>query len=368
MAVNRVRVRRDDMRLSQKELAAAIAVSRQSLNAIENGRTLPNVALALRLASVLNTSVEALFGAEANEELEALLGGSGRRVGMRVMLAVVRECWVAHPLGSDQEVPRQYAADGFVRRVLARRAVIELTRPQSELRDTLLIGGCAPGLSVLADRLGGASAGGRFRWLMQSNRVAMSALLKGHTHLAGVHVADEATHRLGAQVARYLPTPRGALYSFAKWEAGLVVPAGNPGRLSDVTALERPKLRVALREVGSGARTQLTRLMREAGLDVDDLAPRAVIAHDHMAVAQAVQLGLVDTGFSIRAAALAFGLDFIPLVDERFALIVPGDLGDDPRVLRLLEMLRNVNFRRELGELGYDARGAGEKLADVTAS
>lgn len=368
MTVNRVRLRRDELQLSQKEVAAAIDVSRQSLNAIESGRTVPSVALALRLAQILNSSVEALFGSTANDELEALLGGTGRRVGMRVMLAAVRERWVAHPLSSEQKAPVQYAADGFVRKLFARRAVIELTRPASELRETILIGGCAPGLSVLTDRLEGAPTAGRFRWLMQSNRVAMNALSKGHTHLAGVHIADYAAHRLAAQVGRYLPTARGALYAFANWDAGLVVPAGNPARLHDLKALHRPKLRVALREVGSGARAQLARLMRDAGLDIDDLERRSVIAAGHMAVAQAVQLGVVDTGFTIRAAALAYGLDFIPLVEERFALVVPDDLADDARVLRLLDMLKSPHFRRELAELGYDAREAGEKLADVTAS
>lgn len=367
MAANRVRLRRDELQLSQKEVAASIDVSRQSLNAIESGRTVPNVALALRLAHVLGSSVEALFGAAANDELEATLGGTGRRVGMRVMLAAVRERWVAHPLSTDQDVARQVAADGFVRKLRARRALIELTRPASELRETVLVAGCAPGLSVLADRLDGAPGAGRFRWLMQSNRVAMNALSQGHTHLAGVHVAEHAAHRLGAQVARYLPTARGALYAFSKWEAGLAVPAGNPSRLHDVKALARPKLRVALREVGSGARMQLARLLRDAGLALDDLVPRAVVARGHMAVAQAVQLGVVDTGFTIRAAALAYGLDFIPLVDERFALVVPDDFAADARVLRLLEMLASPHFRRELAALGYDAREAGEKIDEVTA-
>ncbi|HEX5660854.1 MAG TPA: substrate-binding domain-containing protein [Polyangiales bacterium] len=123
--------------------------------------------------------------------------------------------------------------------------------------------------------------------------------------------------------------------------------------------------RVALREEGSGARVQLARLLREAGLELAQLVPHALACDSHFAVAQAVQLGAADAGFAIRAVAIAFGLDFVPLVQERFDLAVPADLADDPRTLRLLEVLANRSFRRELGELGYDAEHSGELLCEL---
>jgi molybdate-binding protein/DNA-binding XRE family transcriptional regulator len=360
-----VRARRDELAFTQKYLAAAVGVSRQSLNAIETAGTLPNVALALRLASVLASSVEALFGGEANEELEATLGSHVRRAGTRVLVGSVRERWVAHPLHSE---PSHYAADGFVRKVSAGRASIELARGARDLQDTLFLGGCAPGLSVLADRLDGGPTPCRYRWIMQSNPVALRALADGHCHIVGVHLPDDAPQRLARLVARHLPTESGALYAFARWEAGLVVAPGNPARLHDVKALERPKLRVALREAGSGAHVQLARMLRQQGLDIAQLSARSVATHSHMAVAQAVQLGAADVGFSIRAAAIAFGLDFVPLVEERFDLVVPGDLADDPRVARLREVLGSSSIRRELTELGYDARCSGECVGQVSAA
>ena len=85
-----------------------------------------------------------------------------------------------------------------------------------------------------------------------------------------------------------------------------------------------------------------------------------------MAVAQAVRLGAADVGFAIRAVALAHELDFVPLVQERFDLVVPGDLASDARIRRMLELLGSLAFRRELDGLGYDARSAGQKVQDVT--
>jgi putative molybdopterin biosynthesis protein len=365
---NRVRARREELGLSQKYVAASIEVSRQSLNAIETARATPSVAIALKLARVLGTDVEGLFGAELREEREAALGATVRRAGTRVLLGTVRGGWVAHPLACEHLAQRHYAADGFVRSVRGGRARIELARPEADLQDTVFLGGCAPGLSVLTDRLEGAHGPGRFRWLMQANTAALRGLAQGHTHLAGIHLPHDAPQRLARLVARHLPTARGALYAFAKWESGLVVSPKNAARVRDVRSLERPKLRVALREEGSGARTQLTRLLRDEGLDIAQLVDRSVATYSHMAVAQAVQLGAADVGFSIRAAAIAFGLHFVPLVEERFDLAVPSDLERDARIERLLEVLTTTSFQRELTELGYDARGAGSKVTDVIAA
>lgn len=367
MPENRVRARRHELGVSQKQLAALVGVSRQSLNAIEALGASPSVVIALKLSRALATNVEALFGDETSEELEVALGASVRRVGTRVVLGSVRERWVAHPIGAEPFGTSHYAADGFVRKVLGARARVELARPTGDLRETVLIGGCAPGLSVLTDRLDAGHGPGRFRWLMQANASALRAFERGFSHVVGVHLPSDAQERVGRLVARHLPTERGVLYAFARWEAGLAVAPGNPARIHDVRALERPKLRIALREEGSGARALLAGMLRDEGLDIAALAPRAIAAYSHMAVAQAVLLGAADVGFTIRAAARAFGLEFVPLVEERFDLAVPDDLGDDARVQRLLEVLASASFRRELSELGYDARAAGERVMEVSA-
>lgn len=367
MAGERLRTRREEAGLTQKALAEAIGVSRQSLNAIEQGKAVPSVALALKLARNLGTDVESLFGEAAFEELEALLVGKERPQGARVILGQVREQWVAHALAPDQFAPSQFAADGFIRSASGQRVQVEIARPTSDLRETLLIGGCAPGLSVLTDRLNSARGPGRFRWLTQSNTGALSSLSHGHVHVAGVHMAKDSRERLAQSLSRHLPTPHAQVYALATWEAGLVVPTGNPKKIRDVSALGQARLRIALREQGSGARTQLDRLLKQEGLDPASIVPRSIAVRNHMDVAHAVSLGAADVGFSIRAVALALGLDFVPLVEERFDLIVPEDLADDPRVSRMFETLATSTFRRELDALGYDARLCAQKVTEVTA-
>ena len=58
---NRIRELRKALGLSQEELAKQCGVSRQTVNAIENNKYDPTLALAFQLAGALDTTVDALF-------------------------------------------------------------------------------------------------------------------------------------------------------------------------------------------------------------------------------------------------------------------------------------------------------------------
>jgi putative transcriptional regulator len=60
---NHVRHLRTEKGLSQGELAAAMSVSRQTINSIEQERYTPSLGLAISLARYFATSVEELFDA-----------------------------------------------------------------------------------------------------------------------------------------------------------------------------------------------------------------------------------------------------------------------------------------------------------------
>jgi putative transcriptional regulator len=58
---NDVRGLRAAADLSQSELGAALGVSRQTINSIENGRYLPSLPLAIAIARLFETTVEEIF-------------------------------------------------------------------------------------------------------------------------------------------------------------------------------------------------------------------------------------------------------------------------------------------------------------------
>ena len=61
---NEIRARREARGISQGALAEALGVSRQTINAIETGRYLPSLPLAIALARFFGRSVEEVFHAD----------------------------------------------------------------------------------------------------------------------------------------------------------------------------------------------------------------------------------------------------------------------------------------------------------------
>jgi len=63
--INKVKARRVLAELTQEDLAQRVGVTRQTVLAIEKGNYAPSVVLAIRLAKILNCTVEELFDESA---------------------------------------------------------------------------------------------------------------------------------------------------------------------------------------------------------------------------------------------------------------------------------------------------------------
>jgi molybdate-binding protein/DNA-binding XRE family transcriptional regulator len=348
---NRVRAAREAKGWSQAALAERVGLSRQSIGAIEAGRATPAVDVALRIATGLERSVEDLFGVASVSTVEA--EPIARSTSARVTLARVGERWIAYPLDGHGLRTR---ADG-----LARGRSVELLESVTACRDNAIVMGCAPALGLLADRLNTSRGPGRFVWVPCSSTAALEAFAAARTHLAGVHLVDPRTGEENiADVRRHARTSI-ALVTLARWEEGLVTAPGNPKKIRRAGDLARRSLRIVSREKGSGARRLLDRQLRAAGV-----TPRASLqAAGHLEVAHAIAIGAADAGIATRDASIAFGLDFVPLAEERYDLVVARDDLSDPRIERLLNALTSSAFRRELDAIGYDTRSCGERVGDL---
>ena len=83
----------------------------------------------------------------------------------------------------------------------------------------------------------------------------------------------------------------------------------------------------------------------------------------HMAVAVAVASGLADTGLGILSAADALDLDFIPVGDEQYDLLLLRSFYESDAGATLLEVLRSEGFTSAMQSLGgYDTGATGEIL------
>ena len=64
---NNIRVARAERRMTQQQLADAVDVSRQTINAIESGKFVPSTVLALKIARTFEKQVEEIFSLEEED-------------------------------------------------------------------------------------------------------------------------------------------------------------------------------------------------------------------------------------------------------------------------------------------------------------
>jgi putative molybdopterin biosynthesis protein len=353
--------------LSAADLAARIGVTRQTIYAIEAERYVPNTLVALRLSEALQVPVEQLFtvhetGSPTEKTTRIELLSDQPEPGQpnqAVRLCVVGNRKIGVPsspvLG---EIP---AADGVVTgRGKSGSTLVRLLDEDVNPENRLLIAGCDPAMPVLARHLK-RHADTEVIIAGCSSTLAMQRLKDRKVHIGGTHLRSESPEgtNLGA-IEKFFPKGGVHVVTFASWEEGFVVPAGNPGKIFNAKDLDRKNLLLINREVGSGSRYLLDSILSEAGIPPEKIQGYQRTAKGHILAAWHVYSGQADYCVATRASARVFGLDFIPLVTERFDLVIPNRFWDMPPVQRLLDSLNRSSLRRELEALGgYDTSHTG---------
>jgi putative molybdopterin biosynthesis protein len=364
--------------LSAIHLAATVGVSRQTIYAMEAGTYVPNTAVALCLARALDSTVEDLFTLaemapppNLRSDLAVLLPGSeALQAGQAVQLCRVEKRLMA---SAPSPVPWYFpAADAVVAEKPERpgkhldkhqqKTPVQIFQSEGDFSNRILVAGCDPGISVLSRHV--QAAGIELVLAHRNSSQALSLLKEGCVHIAGTHLRDEVTGESNLpEIGRLFTRNSVAVISFAVWEEGIVTARGNPKKIRGVEDLARKDVSMVNREKGAGSRVLLdSRLKR---LRIEALAVRGynTTAPGHLPAAWQVQSGEVDCCLATSAAARVFGLDFIPLVSERYDLVIRKQHLDLPRVQNLLDTLSRSDFRRELEGLGgYDTRVTGQRL------
>ncbi|HTT77811.1 MAG TPA: substrate-binding domain-containing protein [Candidatus Binataceae bacterium] len=357
--------------ITQSELARRAGISRQALGAIESGIYLPSVTVALNLARELGVDVETLFGGDSSADCRSVAAHLPPTDSVRsttsggVILARVAGKVVAAP-----QIPSRLVlapASGLLERTTNKRAAVATFRSDAEIESVLMLAGCDPSVTLLADWLARQRSPVRAFALSCSSGKAMRSLLENQAHAAGAHLKDGRSGEYNlAQFKQALGHRRAIVVNFARWELGLAAAAGNQLGLRGIASLARPQLRIVNREPGAGARAVLDEGLDELGIKPDQLEGYGHEVSGHLEVAAVIAEGRADAGITIRVAANAYGLDFIPIREERYDLaILERDL-DSTTVKAMLEALNSRRFAREVSQLcAYDTDQMGTILAHI---
>ena len=188
----------------------------------------------------------------------------------------------------------------------------------------------------------------------------LDALVAGSAVAAALHLRDEEGGFNEAAVRAALPGAPLVGLTWAWREQGLITPPGNPAGLAAIADLARPGLRVIGRQPRAGSHVALVGLLSDAGVPLRDVAflPEPALAEDE--VAAAVLRGAADVGFGIRAEAARAGLGFVPLLRERFDLVLHRRDAFEAPMQALLAFARTPLFAERATRMGgYDVTEAG---------
>ncbi len=240
---------------------------------------------------------------------------------------------------------------------------VELLRPEEEIERKIVAAGSHDlVLDLLASRLRRVDPGLTLSSSNVGSLGGLVALSRGEAHLAGIHLLDEETGEYNAPfVRRYLAGRSVVTMRLVVRTQGLMVRRGNPLGIGSLDDLLHRRLSFVNRQRGSGTRILLDHKLRELGARPDGIAGYDREEYTHLGVAAAVAAGRADTGLGILSAARALKLDFIPLLDEQYDVVVPAEFYDGELLAPMLALIRSADFRAAVEALGgYDASSMGQ--------
>ncbi len=293
---------------------------------------------------------------------------------VRVVVGKVGETTLASPLARGAGIITSLIrADGLM--VLPRgiqgaeageKVPIHLYTRKTDIERTIF---CIGSHDLTLDLLAQSLAGFRRR-LVSANvgsQGGLVALSRGEAHLAGSHLLDPDTGEYNlAYLPRYLPGVPIRLVALVLREQGFMVKRGNPRQIKALADLARPGISFVNRQRGAGTRVLLDYHLNRDRIDSGSIRGYDQEEYTHLGVAAAVASGRADCGLGIAAAAQALDLDFVPLFQERYDLVIPRVHAESDLLKPLFEIIDGKDFRLAVMSMpGYDVSVMGKVIVET---
>jgi putative molybdopterin biosynthesis protein len=192
------------------------------------------------------------------------------------------------------------------------------------------------------------------------------ALRRGEAHLAGSHLLNPETGEYNiSYIRQYMPNIPVKVVALVGRDQGLMVKRGNPKDVKNLEDLTKPNIQFVNRQRGAG-----TRVLLDYHLNLISIVPERIVGYDqeeytHLGVAAAIASGRADCGMGIAAAAQALDLEFIPLFQERYDLVIPKQFAEGDLLVPLFGLLADRHFREAVSQLaGYDVSVMGTVILE----
>lgn len=242
---------------------------------------------------------------------------------------------------------------------------VRMYRTRSEIEKTILaIGSHDLTLDLIAQFL--AEHDRRLASANVGSQGGLVALRRGEAHIAGSHLLDpnDGTYNI-SYIRQYMPDIPVKIIALVGRDQGLIVKKGNPKGIQSLQDLTRSNVQFVNRQRGAGTRVLLDYHLNLVTVSKESITGYNQEEYTHLGVASAVASGRADCGLGIAAAAQALDLDFIPLFQERYDLVIPKQFSEDELLAPLFDLLVDARFREMVATLkGYDVSVMGTLILE----
>ncbi len=279
---------------------------------------------------------------------------------LRVYLGRVNDEYIAYPLARGASIISSLAqADGWVGIPVGVEGLeegenveVELLKPFEEIDGNLIsVGSHDLTLEILSDLIKEKDAALNFKSIPVGSFGGLQGFKKGNIAVCGLHLLEEETGEYNIPFLKNMKN-KAILVNLVFREQGIIVKKGNPFNIREIKDLLKPGIRFVNRQRGAGTRILLDYLLKKESIQPISVQGYSDEEFTHFGVALRIKEGLAEVGLGIKAVASIYGLDFIPLYEERYDLLIPYNLLSDYRIKVLLEIMRSKVFKKRVEAFG----------------
>jgi putative molybdopterin biosynthesis protein len=231
---------------------------------------------------------------------------------------------------------------------------VELYRPVEEIQSAIVFNGSHDlTIDILSSHLRKAQKNAKIISSHVGSMAGIMAIRKGEAHIAGIHLLDPDTREYNrSYIKKYLQDQAVVLYPFLKRKQGWLLPKENPLEIHGVNDIVEKKALFINRQKGAGTRILFDLLLKE-----HQLVPEQIIGYEremfsHLSVAAEVKGNSNAVGLGIYSAAKAMGLDFLPVADEDYDLLMTRAFYESEQGKQLIQIIQSEEFKRRVESIG----------------
>lgn len=239
-----------------------------------------------------------------------------------------------------------------------------LLTPEPAEEPELIISGQDVLLDILANYLQQAGINAGRTYL--SSFEGLLSLYQDNVHAAACHLYDGADYNTSF-VKALVPGIPAVLVNVSYRTLGLYVRKGNPKDIRGWQDLGREDIAILNRRAGSSARIVLDMQLKRLGIPASQVRGYGKVMQSHLTMAAAIAAGEADLAIGTeRISRQIEGVDFIPLLKERYDLVMKKEILGTPAAQALLKILSSRAFRQEAAHFsGNDYRDLGKIIGEV---